>query len=278
MAGSTLDRRARHHLLPRRAGPDGQRPRRRGGEGMTRSPRSQRPDAPRRSASLLPGFAGTDAARLAAERCSPRASAASACFGSNIADGAGAAARRSPPRSARPTRDAVHRHRRGGRRRHPAAHPRPAAPCPGNAALGAARRPRPAPSAVGAPGRARAAPRSGINLDLAPGRRRQLQPGQPGHRRAQLRRRPRAGRRPRRGLDARAAVRPGSPACAKHFPGHGDTARTPTSRCPSSTSTLDDAARARAAAVRGGDRGRRAPRHDLAHRPARARSRAARRR
>ena len=141
-------RRARHHLLPHRPGPDEQRARRRGGEGMT----------PRR------GRRGHPAARLPRHR---RARLA----GARPRRGAGLGVplrrqrdrRRRPGRAlrepARPDAGRAPGRRRGGRRRHPAALPRrarrpSATPCSG----GSTTRRRPARSAAGIG--ARAAPRS----------------------------------------------------------------------------------------------------------------------
>ena len=115
----------------------------------------------------------------------------------------------------------AHRDRRGGRRRHAPALPgrlavRRQRAC--SAASTTSPRPRRRRRAIGPElrrGRHRARPRAR--------RRRQLLPRQPRHRRAQLRRRPAGASRgtPRPG--SRGCSRRGVAACAKHFPGHGDT-------------------------------------------------------
>ena len=78
--------------------------------------------------------------------------------------------------------------------------------------------------------RARAA-RHGLRLGLRARAGRGHQPRQPRHRRPELR--PGRGRGGAAGRRARARAGGGGVAsCGKHFPGHGDTTRTATSRCP----------------------------------------------
>ena len=76
-------------------------------------------------------------------------------------------------------------------------------------------------------GRPRPGPRPGPrghHPRLRPGHRRQQQPRQPGHRGTRVRRRARPGRPARRRVRSAACRTAGVAACAKHFPGHGDTA------------------------------------------------------
>ena len=189
-------------------------PHRRGGEGMTDL------DGARAAACCCP------ASR--ARRCRDGCAALLAeglggvcLFGSNTADGPDA----SPSLTARVRA----RRRRRGRRRStrraatsPGCTPATGSPVLGAAALGAVDD-LALTRATGAADRRRARrgrhrPRPGPVADV------NSQPRQPGHRRPQLRRRPGAGRRARRRLGRPGCRRPGVAACAKHFPGHGDTA------------------------------------------------------
>ena len=92
---------------------------------------------------------------------------------------------------------------------------------PGNLALGAVDD-SDADHAV-APRSGRPWPTAGVDLDYAPDADVNVEAEQPGDRRAQLRLRPGPGRAAHGRLGGRDSSPPGCSACAKHFPGHGDT-------------------------------------------------------
>ena len=192
-----------------------------------------------RCAVLLPAFPGTTLPAGRAPTCSPRASAGSASSAATPPTGpTPSRALTAPIRDAAPARR--RRRRRGGRRRHPAARPRPAARCSGAAALGAAddltltRDDRPRWSAP-------SWPRVGIDLDLGPVADVNSNPDNPviGTRSFGADPAP---------VAAHVAAwltglqEAGVAACAKHFPGHGDTAQDSHLALPVVDADLDDPA------------------------------------
>ena len=198
---------------------------------------------------------------------SARDSPPSRLFGRNVA--VARATRRAHRPAARRARRRPRRHRRGGRRRHPSGGTAAAPPSPATYALGAVDDLELTRAVAAELGRRLAA--CGVNLNWAPVRRRQLQPGQPRHRRTVLRRRPRRwspGTPPPTSTGLQSA---GVAACVKHFPGHGDTAVDSHHALPRIDVDLDTLHARDLLPFRAADRGGRQGRDERAHPAARAR-------